>query len=212
MARAAAYPKLKKDAAGTARRVACEAAAMASQGEAEAEAPRLNCFARICCCPCLSMPCAGCVCPWWCKDAELPLHRQDVDRQKALLDKLSALYCLSMPASLALLPTLHTIIPKDQHVLLAYTYGAIFSSASVGLVLSLHALDRFDLELARFLSRFSLVALSALVVTYLYFALSPDHLAFLWLCSGILAVGHGYAWIRSCCFGLEDPSFQQALP
>ena len=49
-------------------------------------------------------------------------------------------------------------------MLMAYIYGLIFSSASIGLVLSLHPMKRFDVELARFVSRLSFVGLSVLVL------------------------------------------------
>ena len=67
-------------------------------------------------------------------------------------------------------------------------------------------MKRFDVELARFVSRLSFVGLSVLVLIYVYYALSPGNYAMLGICSGILAAGHGYAWIRSCCSRAEDPS------
>lgn len=116
--------------------------------------------------------------------------------QKVLMDKRSALYCLSMPASLALIPTLKEVIPEAQHTVVAFIYGCIFSSATVGLVLSLHALDRIDLEIAGFLSRLSIVGLAVLVVFYISCALAPGNSLMLWFFLVVVFCGHAYAWFR----------------
>ncbi|XP_020171526.3 uncharacterized protein [Aegilops tauschii subsp. strangulata] len=160
LSKAATDGKLPVNLAGTTKRLASEAMKLAS----EVETRRIFfSLARIRSCCCLSASqIARC---WsWCCTEELPLHRRDLDRQALFVDKLSALYCLSMPASLGLLPYLPATIPKDQSVLMAYIYGLIFSSASIGLVLSLHPMKRFDVELARFVSRLSFVGLSVLVL------------------------------------------------
>ena len=112
----------------------------------------------------------------------------------------SYLYAISISGSLALLPYLPTQIPASLQPIVGCVFGAVFSAASVGAILTLTATKNSDVTAGGVLDKVSFAAFSLLVVAFVFSALASGNVVLMvvlmLICAVIMVLGHVYAWSR----------------